>query len=249
VAEDNVVNQKVATKILGNRGHSTVVASNGREAVDASEKERFDLILMDVQMPELDGFEATQLIREREKASGGHLPIVAMTAHAMKGDREKCLATGMDDYVSKPINRDELFSVIEKFTKGGETTENSSSLSSRDDNEPTTEVFDISKALKTVGGDYEFLKEIAELLLENLPGYVAKIREAISGEDAVALEGAAHNLKGAVGNFGAARAYDAAYRLEVIGKKSALADADRLLRELMEELASMEYAIKIALPE
>ncbi len=249
LAEDNVVNQKVATKILGTWGHSVVVASNGREAVDACEKDHFDLILMDIQMPELDGMEATQLLREKEKDGRRRLPIVAMTAHAMKGDMEKCLAAGMDGYVSKPINRDELFSVIETLTKGGNEEKGTSPVRSREKTTPASEVFELSKALEMAGGDTEFLKEIAELFLENLPGYVARVREAISREDAAALEGAAHNLKGAVGNFGAKRTYDAAYRLEAIGKKNVLSEADRLMKKLMEELSSLESAIKSALPE
>jgi HPt (histidine-containing phosphotransfer) domain-containing protein len=172
-----------------------------------------------------------------------------MTAHAMQGDMEKCLAAGMDGYVSKPINRDELFSVIETLTKGGNEEKGISPVGSKENEPLTQEVFELSKALEIAGGDTAFLKEIAELFLENLPGYVARIREAISREDAVALEGAAHNLKGAVGNFGAKRAYDAAYRLEAIGKKNVMAEADRLMKRLMEELSSLENAIKSALPE
>ena len=114
LAEDNIVNQKLAAKLLEKRGYRVAVASNGREAVDAFEGESFDLILMDVQMPEMDGIEATRLIREKEAEHGGHIPIVAMTAHAMKGDREECLAAGMDDYMSKPFKPKELYSIIEK---------------------------------------------------------------------------------------------------------------------------------------
>ena len=114
VAEDNIVNQKLAVKLLEKRGYRVAVASNGREAVDAFEGERFDLILMDVQMPEMDGLEATRLIREKEAERGGHISIVAMTAHAMKGDRDECLAAGMDDYMSKPFKPKELYSIIEK---------------------------------------------------------------------------------------------------------------------------------------
>lgn len=114
LAEDNIVNQKLAAKLLEKRGYLVAVASNGREAVDAFEGERFDLILMDVQMPEMDGIKATRLIREKEAEHGGHIPIVAMTAHAMKGDREECLAAGMDDYMSKPFKPKELYSIIEK---------------------------------------------------------------------------------------------------------------------------------------
>ncbi|MBW2118500.1 MAG: PAS domain S-box protein [Deltaproteobacteria bacterium] len=119
LAEDNIVNQKLAVKMLEKRGHRVVVSLNGRKALEAYEREWFDLILMDVQMPEMDGLEATRAIREKEKERGGHIPIVAMTAHAMKGDREKCLSAGMDDYVPKPIKADELFSVVERVAPPG----------------------------------------------------------------------------------------------------------------------------------
>jgi two-component system sensor histidine kinase/response regulator len=118
VAEDNAVNQTLITRLLEKRGHTVVLAQNGREALEALEKEHVDIVLMDVQMPEMDGFEATQLIREKEKASGAHLAIIALTAHAMKGDEERCLACGMDGYVTKPIKLEELFSVIEKVAPG-----------------------------------------------------------------------------------------------------------------------------------
>ena len=115
LAEDNLVNQRLATRLLEKRGHSVVVAANGRETVTAFERESFDLILMDLQMPEMDGFEATTVIREKEKATGSHLPIVALTAHAMKGDREKCLAGGMDGYLTKPIRPQELDELLESY--------------------------------------------------------------------------------------------------------------------------------------
>jgi CheY-like chemotaxis protein len=113
IAEDNLVNQRLATRLLEKRGHSVVVAGDSREALAACENESFDLILMDVQMPEMDGLEATAAIREKEKGSGNHLPIVALTAHAMKGDREKCLAAGMDGYLTKPIRPPELDELLE----------------------------------------------------------------------------------------------------------------------------------------
>jgi two-component system sensor histidine kinase/response regulator len=117
VADDNNVNQLVAARLLEKRGHTVVVAGNGREALAALEEHRsqgFDLILMDVQMPEMDGFEVTGIIREREKSTGAHLPIIAMTAHAMKGDEERCLAAGMDGYVSKPFQVEEVFAAIDR---------------------------------------------------------------------------------------------------------------------------------------
>ena len=115
LAEDNPVNQKLASKLLQKMGHFVTVAGTGRQAIDLLETGVFDLILMDVQMPEMDGFEATNLIRKHEETTGSHIPIIAMTAHAMKGDRERCLESGMDGYVSKPINQNELFDAIESF--------------------------------------------------------------------------------------------------------------------------------------
>ncbi len=115
VAEDNAVNQRLATRLLEKRGHRVTVAANGREAVDALAKQNFDLVLMDVQMPEMDGIEATAVIREQEKQNGAHLPIIALTAHAMKGDRERCLAAGMDGYLSKPIRSQQLDEILERY--------------------------------------------------------------------------------------------------------------------------------------
>ncbi len=113
LAEDGLVNQRVAAGLLQRRGHTVVVANNGREAVEALQKEPFDLVLMDVQMPEMDGLEATALIRERERATGGHVPIIATTADAMEGDRQRCLDAGMDAYLSKPIRADALYAAVE----------------------------------------------------------------------------------------------------------------------------------------
>ena len=117
LAEDNEINQRLAMTVLSKWGHSVAVASNGREAVEAVERERFDLVLMDVQMPVLDGFEATGIIRHKESERGGRIPIVAMTAHALKGDREKCIAAGMDDYVSKPINKEALLAELNVYRR------------------------------------------------------------------------------------------------------------------------------------
>jgi two-component system sensor histidine kinase/response regulator len=112
LAEDNAVNQKLAVRMLEKRGHTLVVASTGKEALAAWKRERFDLILMDVQMPEMDGFEATAAIRQAERLTGVHIPIVAMTAYAMSGDRQRCLEAGMDGYIPKPIQAQTVFEVI-----------------------------------------------------------------------------------------------------------------------------------------
>ena len=117
MAEDNHVNRQFVTRVLEKRGHSAATADNGRQAIDAIAAVppgHFDVVLMDVQMPELDGLSATVLIRQRERSAGGHIPIVAMTAHAMSGDRERCLASGMDDYISKPLHPHELVEAVER---------------------------------------------------------------------------------------------------------------------------------------
>ncbi len=118
LAEDNAVNRKIACHVLEKQGHHVTVAGDGRKALNALDQTPFDVVLMDVQMPEMDGFEATGAIRARERATGMHLPIIAMTAHAMQGDRERCIAAGMDDYISKPLDIKELIELLEKFSEG-----------------------------------------------------------------------------------------------------------------------------------
>jgi CheY-like chemotaxis protein len=123
VAEDNRVNQTLIVRLLEKEGHKLVLAANGREALAALDREPFDLVLMDIQMPEMDGLEATAIIRQREQGSGTHLPIIALTAHAMKGDRERCLEAGMDEHVSKPVRQQELFQAIDAVIPAGSGTE------------------------------------------------------------------------------------------------------------------------------
>jgi PAS domain S-box-containing protein len=245
LAEDNPVNQKLAMRILEKRGHHVVAVSNGKEAVEKYEEGDFDLVLMDVQMPEVDGFEATQRIRKIEKQKGGHIPIVAMTAHAMKGDREKCLEAGMDEYVPKPIKTQELYNVIEnmalKSIDQHKTGENS--LDSQNDDGPTKDIFDLDKALQVVDGDKGLLKEITAMFLEELHENLEWIVQAIRDKDADALEKAAHSLKGSVGNLGAKRAYGAAFQLESIGKEGRLGEAKGALKMLEKELGELEIAL------
>ncbi len=130
LAEDNAVNQRLAIRLLEKRGHHVVLAANGREALEAIERERVDLVLMDVQMPEMDGFEATAALRQKERSRGTHLPVIALTAHAMKGDRERCLAAGMDGYLAKPINPEELDHLLHKFAPRRETLRDARALHS-----------------------------------------------------------------------------------------------------------------------
>ncbi len=245
VVEDNVVNQKVAGTMLERQGHRVVFASNGKQALNILGGVSFDLILMDVQMPEADGFEATKLIREMEKANGGHVPIVAMTAHAMKADRERCLAAGMDSYISKPIRAEELFSVIEKLTDGSRDKEGRPA--SKYVTPLAEDVFDLSKAMNAVNGNRELFEEIANVFLKDAADKIAELRQGVDKSDGRVVEQSAHTLKGSVINFGAKRAFDAAHRLELIGKNGTWTAAQRAQLELEIELKLLERAIKRAI--
>jgi CheY-like chemotaxis protein len=245
LAEDNPVNQKVAATMLKKRGHGVVIASNGKEALDALDTESVDLILMDVQMPGMDGFEATRLIREREKANGGHIPIVAITAQALTGDRKRCLAAGMDDYISKPIRAEDLFSVIENLTNGSIKKE--SPIPSEHVAPLAEDVFDLSKAMGAMDGDRKLFEEVANLFLEDASDKIAKLREGVVRGDASAVKNTAHSLKASVDHFGAKRAFDAAHRLEIIGKNGKWTQAETAQLELEREFKALETAMKLAL--
>jgi two-component system, sensor histidine kinase and response regulator len=224
LAEDNAVNQKLATRILERMGHTVTVASNGKKVLECLEHEKFDLILMDVQMPEMDGFEATRAVRDLEKATGEHIPIAAMTAYAMKGDKEKCLDVGMDDYIAKPINAQELFETIEHLlgTPNVEATPS---------NHPG-QALDKSRILDRVGGDKDLLKEVVALFLDDCPKLIEQMREAIQESDPGGLQKAAHTLKGSVSNFGASLAVQAALDLETMGKTGDICGAAGALEVL-----------------
>jgi two-component system sensor histidine kinase/response regulator len=200
LAEDNAVNRALARKLLEKQGHTVVIAENGRQALDTLDRETVDLVLMDVQMPELDGLEATRAIREKEKVSGAHLPIIALTAHAMKGDRERCLDAGADDYLTKPIHTPDLHAAISRI-QGAKTAKLPASPAS----EPisTAGSFDPAAALQRVEGDRELLEEIARIFAEECPKMLAEIRGALAGSDAPLLERLAHTLKGSSSNLGA----------------------------------------------
>jgi PAS domain S-box-containing protein len=239
LAEDNTVNQRVALHMLERAGHSTVVVGDGREALDALSRERFDLVLMDVQMPDIDGLEATRVIRNKEALAGGHLPIVAMTAHAMKGDRERCLEAGMDDYLSKPVRKSELLRVIEStLSKAGTDSRPLSAPAGHND-----PVFDLEIALDRVDGEREFLKEVIRLFLADAPARIEDIEEALVRQDAKTIAGAAHTLKGATGCLGGFRTSAAASQLEQIGLRGDLTHAAEAAALLKEELADLTVAI------
>jgi PAS domain S-box-containing protein len=233
LAEDNPVNQKLAVRLLEKQGHAVVLASNGCEAVDMVQRQPFDLVLMDVQMPEMDGFEATAAIRAREKDTGRHIPILAMTAYAMKGDRERCLAAGMDAYVSKPIQPRELWQTIDQLVPAAE-----------DAGTIVQDILDRSEVLDRVGGDAVLLGELVDVFLADCPRLCHAIEEALSQGEARNLSRAAHTLKGAVAAFGARSVRAAAEQLERLGEKGDLTDARSIVAHLESELQRLKPALR-----
>jgi CheY-like chemotaxis protein/HPt (histidine-containing phosphotransfer) domain-containing protein len=274
LAEDNIVNQTLAARLLEGQGHAVVVKDNGRAALQALDDEPFDLVLMDVQMPEMDGLEATRLIRAREaqvrdqgsgvrgQGSGvscqpdgelalgpqspipnpqspvPHIPIIAMTAHAMKGDRERCLEAGMDDYICKPIRLEDLLNAIESLLGSlGERVIPAPARSNGND------VVDKAALLSHVGDDWTLVGEIIRLFLDDYPRLMAEIRQSIDQRNAAALMRAAHTLKGAVGNFAAKAACEATLRLEMMGRQGDLTAAETAYAALHTELERLEHAL------
>jgi len=226
VAEDNPVNQQLAVRLLQKRGHTVVVAQDGVETLQALEQDRFDLVLMDVQMPRMGGLEATAKIRDREQGTGKRIPIVAMTARAMKGDREACLAAGMDGYVAKPISPQLLFDQIAALTTGRGKTVPVPALS-------------VPDLLAGLDGDHLLLQELATIFLSDYPERLAAIRSAVEQRDAGALQAAAHSLKGSAANFGAPEAVSAAERLESMGRSGDLAGVKDAFTNLTVRMAQL----------
>jgi len=231
LAEDNQVNQKLAMRLLEKRGHHVTIASNGREALSALEKKHFDLVLMDVQMPEMDGLEATRLLREKEKSSGQHQAVVAMTALVMKGDRERCMAAGMDGYLSKPIRQQELDDVLDTYL----ALDRPSLFLSKPDDLPETSVC-VEELLERIDGDRGFLSELLVLFLGDYPAQIQSAREAMAINDAVELQRVGHALKGALGNLAAPIASGIAGELESMGRSGNISLAGARVDELEKEL-------------
>ncbi len=239
VVEDNPVNQQLALRILQKEGHKAVLAGTGREALARLENEQFDLVLMDVQMPEMDGYEATAEIRRKEKLSGAHVPIIAMTARAMKGDRERCLAAGMDGYVSKPIKAAQLFETIEEELFPSIHPRRQTCETGSAPGRGWEKIMDRAAALAHVEGDRDLLSEMAELFLKNTPGLMQAIHRAAEWGDAIALAQAAHKLKGSISNFCAPEAFDAVARLEDAAIHRDCSAAEKALLELESAIARL----------
>jgi PAS domain S-box-containing protein len=244
VAEDNLVNRKLVTTLLQKRGHEVHSVENGREAVAAvayAGRRRFDLVLMDLQMPEMGGLEATQAIRLSESGAT-HLPIVALTAHAMHGDRERCLEAGMDGYLSKPIEVNELIATVEGFVDEPGRTESTTDSAATAPDAGTPAVFDHAAALSLTGGDPVLLKEVVALFRSDYPAALKRIEHAINQHDGEALRSAAHAIKGSIATVGSPAGRQAAADLESMGRDNHFDRAPQAYDHLRVTIASLEKA-------
>ena len=235
LAEHNPVNQMVAMRILEKQGHTVVLAENGAKAVEAFQSQTFDLVLMDVQMPVLSGFEATEEIRRLERSGSGRVPIIGLTAHAMKGDRERCLAAGMDGYVPKPIKPRALFAAIDALIEPAAPiplTDVKAGVSHA--------VIDLALALENVGGDPGLLSAVAAIWLTEGLRRLDELRLGLREKDSGAIERAAHSLQGSLGTLGASAAALAAERIEAAAVLGDLAEAETWQKQLELEITRLK---------
>jgi CheY-like chemotaxis protein len=236
VAEDRLANRRLVQAILSRRGHVSVFAEDGRKAVDLAVADRFDVILMDMQMPELDGLEATAAIREHERQSGAHTRIIAMTAHAMRGDRERCLAGGMDDYIAKPIHQTELLRLLEG--------DGQNAASAPQGSHPLDELFEVETFVSNIGNDPALGKELLACLRTEAPDLMDQIRDTFADRDAEGLARAAHALKGTLGNFFATKSAATARELETAANEGRWGDAEGAIKELQRQLPALIQELK-----
>jgi two-component system, sensor histidine kinase and response regulator len=244
LAEDSPINQKLAVRLLARRGHDVTVVDDGRRAVEAFRNGEFDIILMDIQMPELDGFAATAEIRALEEGTGGHIPIVALTAHAMAGDEARCLAGGMDAYVSKPFRPEELFVAVEQLADSDRIVTTTLDTPEEDD----VIVFNQAEAMAQFGDDREFFAEIINIFLGESSELEAEGDAALAAGDLETLSRVAHRLKGASGQMTAEQARQAAYEVEMAAKAGNGAGIDVLWKELGEALVRVRLVLTELLP-
>jgi CheY-like chemotaxis protein/HPt (histidine-containing phosphotransfer) domain-containing protein len=235
LVEDNITNQKVALNILKKFGYNADAASNGKEAVKALEMKPYDIVLMDCQMPEMDGYEATGEIRNPESKVLDHkVPVIALTAHAMKGDREKCLEAGMDDYLCKPVNPQELCDILEKWVaKQNYSLQEETTVS---DIKPVQDIFDKASLIDRLMGDEELANKILGEFLEDVRRMITALKEALDNDDASLVQHRAHTLNGASATFGAVALQEMAHHIEVAGEAGDLDKAGSLVTKINEQL-------------
>ena len=253
LVEDNPVNQAVATKMLEKAGHRVVVAGNGQEAIEQLEQRQFDLVLMDVQMPVMGGIEATQAIRAREArrswAMAGQwkaMPIIAMTAHAMAGDRERCLEAGMDDYVTKPIKPADLFAAIARTTGDGglDAVDPDMSLLDMATRSDGRNVMDLDQTRQLLDGDDAALRQLVDIFFNDFSASLQKLKTSAGAGDLSALAAIAHTVKGSVGVFNAMPSLDAAAAVEHAAREGDLDGARKALPALLDALNELGSALR-----
>jgi CheY-like chemotaxis protein/HPt (histidine-containing phosphotransfer) domain-containing protein len=238
VAEDTPFNQKFILRLLDRWGQKAVVVENGRQALRALSKDKFDLVLMDVQMPEMDGLEASTAIRESEKNTGRHIPIIALTAHAMKGDRERCIKAGMDEYVSKPISPDALLKAIHSLVVGKPYD-----ASDTDSNKDIFPSFDKEALLNAFEQDWDLFKDVVDMFITDYPAMMNTIQEALKTKDSATLKRTAHSLKGMLRNFQAETAAQNSLKLEEMGRQGEFDGSDKIFKVLASEIAGLERTL------
>ncbi|MGQ0737149.1 MAG: response regulator [Acidobacteriota bacterium] len=243
VAEDNHANRRMVTVMLEQAGHTVHAVENGRQAVEAWGHGGFDVVLMDVQMPEMDGFEATSAIRSAEASTGSHVPIVALTAHALKGDRELCLAAGMDHYLSKPLRSDHLLAMVRQIIRFKAQPSTSGSTSAASTPNPAPMWLDRHHILARLGGNGALLDELINIFVAESPSMLASLRQSVESHDAAGVQAHAHLLKGSVVSFGPGPAMDALQALENIGQTHQLSDGHLLLACVEEEVRRLRSAL------
>jgi CheY-like chemotaxis protein/HPt (histidine-containing phosphotransfer) domain-containing protein len=249
VAEDNVTNQLVARRILEKLGYRADVVANGREALAALRDIPYDLVLMDCQMPEMDGFEATRQIRDPgTQVRDRRVPIIAMTAHVMKGDREKCLAAGMDDYLGKPVRPADLAAALKRWLAERDgsagTGAERAAPAVPDSPETAAPVFDRAAFLTRVMDDEEMVREITEIFLADLPVQIEKLAAAVGSGDCLLAGQQAHGIKGASANVGGEALRETAFEMEKAGKAGDLAALKTLLPRTQERFARLKQAME-----
>jgi CheY-like chemotaxis protein/HPt (histidine-containing phosphotransfer) domain-containing protein len=264
LAEDNPTNRILATRLLEKHGHTIVVAENGRQAIEILERQTVDAVLMDLQMPEMDGLEAIRAIREKEKAAGGHLPIIALTARAMNGDRERCLEAGADDYVTKPIRTPELLAALDRVgcasnARGVETlpsdaepaasSETICRTTEKNAANTSEQILDVNEALQRMEGNRELLEEVTRLFQEECPKSLDGIRQAWAAHDAQLLERLAHTVKGSSANIGARAISEVAEEIETQVRSGNLERTASQIERLAAEMDRLRIEIDSQFPK
>ncbi len=265
LVEDSLFNQKLAIALLEKRGHQVVLANNGREAVDLFFRQPFDRVLMDVQMPEMDGLEATQVIRQREARTGSHVPIIAMTAQAMTGDRERCLAAGMDEYLTKPIRSDLMYATLEADFPNAvlpKETPSKTPRARRGSPDPAARataslprsfgingqkpngLVDWELSLSVAGGDWSLLRDVVEACLEDWPRWMRDFERGLAQQEPAAFRRAAHSIRGACRTFGLEPLVKPAQELETLAVAGNLTAAEQLLDSVRPVLQACQIELQ-----